>query len=106
MAVGNVPAEQHHDMIAADLCFGEVKFARGIEGDSIAAGATSRKVVRSLDRAVLHRRVRAGLAHLGHGYASNEPRIAFESPMILLVYLRPFRPAAIRTRRAATRMQA
>ncbi|MGY2996665.1 hypothetical protein ACVWWD_005472 [Mesorhizobium sp. URHB0026] len=95
MAVGYIMSEQHHDMVPADVGFCKVQLARGIERHGKAARIALREIMRPLDLAAIRGRMRGGLAHLGHGDAADDPGVALEVVVDLLIEARPLGPAAV-----------
>src|SRR5580698_774594 len=89
MAVGYAGAEEHDDVIAADVRLAEVELAGAIERDRVAVCIAPREVVRTRDGKWPLGWVRVGLAHLRHRDAPNEPRVAREGLVHPLVSRRP-----------------
>lgn len=105
VAVGDIVPKQHHDMVAANVGFGKVELARWIERHRVASRTGLRDMIGSVDLARIGRRVRAGLAHLGHGDAADDPAVARKIIMDILVEARPFGPGSVRAGRVAARVE-
>jgi hypothetical protein len=106
MTVRHIVAQQHDNMVAADVGLGKMQLARRIKRDGIAACVAGREMLRPVDFRKLRRRVRIGLAHLRHGHPADHPGVAFKLLVDLLIDARPFGPAAIGTRGEAARVEA
>src|ERR1700722_6029871 len=78
----------------------------GVDGNSITAGGARGEMVGSIDFADRRWRVGGGLAHLGHGYPTDQPSVAFECVVDPFVDVRPFRSTTLRTIGEATGMKA
>src|SRR5262245_17752764 len=106
MTVRNILAEQHDDVVAPYFAALEMNLAGRTECDPEVHRIGPRHVNRPSNLTGCRRRVRAGLAHLRHRDAPDEPRIALKLAVSLLVLCGPLTTPAIRAAGESARMQA